>query len=44
MKGAIHLSIITWKQSHHMLEFLVEQNYLQSLTERYFIQTKQTDF
>lgn len=44
MKGAIHLSTITWKQSDHMLVFLVEQNYLQSLTERCFIQTKQADF
>lgn len=43
MKGAIHLSTITWKHSDHMV-FLVEQNYLQSLTERDFIQTKQTDF
>lgn len=39
MKGAIHLSIITWKQSDHMLAFLVEQNYLQNLTERYSSQT-----
>lgn len=44
MKGAIHLSIITWKQSDHMLVVFVEQNYFQSLTEIHFIQAKQTDF
>lgn len=43
MKGAIHLSITTWKQSCHMLVFLVEQNCRQSLMESYFIQSKLTD-
>lgn len=43
MKGAIHLSITTWKQSCHMLVFLIEQNYCQSLMEGNFIQTELTD-
>lgn len=43
MKGAIHLSITTWKQTCHMLVFLVEWNCCQRLMESYFIQTKLTD-